>query len=120
MIGVESSIKRALREKMAEESHQLAIDDDCPDHTPEFKRIMLILDAIINDRTVPKNIKSVIQNSKSMLTSKEGNAELKISSMINDLDSVINDPNMPLYTRTQIWNLVSLLEEERNKGQKNR
>ena len=25
-------------------------------------------------------------------------------------DDIINDPNMPMYTRTQIWNIVSMLE----------
>ena len=120
MAMIEDSVKKALSEKLVEESRQLPIGGDCNMNSPKFHRIMEILDAILNDRTVPKNIKSIVQNSKNTLGSKEGNLVVKISSMINDLDSVTNDPNMPLYTRTQIWNLVSLLEEERNKSLKNK
>jgi uncharacterized protein (UPF0147 family) len=29
------------------------------------------------------------------------------------LDEITNDPNMPMYARTKIWNVVSLLEEKR-------
>lgn len=81
-----------------------------------MERVMSILDTILEDRTVPKNIKAVIENSKTTLMSQEDNLELKVSSVVNELDSLMADPNMPIYTRTQIWNLVSLLEEERNKG----
>jgi len=39
--------------------------------------------------------------------------ELKISAAVSTLDEIINDPNMPMYTRTQIWNIVSMLEQLR-------
>ncbi len=117
MISFDSQLKKNLKEKMLEESAQLPLNDG---GSVQLKRVMDILEVILNDRTVPKNIKAVIQGSKDMLSSKQASMEVKISSVINDLDSVINDPNMPLYTRTQIWNLVSLLEEERNKSTKNK
>jgi len=71
-----------------------------------------MLDQITNDRTVPRNIRSIAEESKNAL---EGNGanELKISTAISNLDEVINDPNMPMYTRTQIWNIVSMLEQIR-------
>lgn len=75
--------------------------------------IIGLLDQIINDRTVPRNIRNAVEESKTALTG-SGSEELKISTAINILDEVINDPNMPVYTRTQIWNAVSMLEQKRN------
>ncbi len=71
-----------------------------------------MLEQIVNDRTVPRNIRSVAEESKAALES-DGAEELKISTAITNLDEVINDPNMPMYTRTQIWNVVSMLEQLR-------
>jgi hypothetical protein len=47
------------------------------------------------------------------LNNSEDNIEVKISTAIHMLDEIINDPNMPMYTRTRIWNAVSMLEELR-------
>lgn len=77
-----------------------------------MEQVMTLLDKIINDRTVPKNIRKAAEDSKNVLNSKDA-PEVKISTAISILDEIINDPNMPMYTRTQIWNVVSLLEEIR-------
>jgi len=78
----------------------------------DIKAILNILDQIINDRTVPKNIRAAAEQSQTALNGTEAD-EVKISTAINILDEIINDPNMPMYTRTQIWNAVSMLEERR-------
>ncbi len=71
-----------------------------------------MIDAIVNDRTVPKNIRAAAEEVKVAI---DGDAavELKISTAISTLDDIINDSNMPMYTRTQIWNIVSMLEQMR-------
>ncbi len=71
-----------------------------------------MIDAIVNDRTVPKNIRAAAEEEKVAI---DGDAavELKISTAISTLDDIINDSNMPMYTRTQIWNIVSMLEQMR-------
>ena len=79
----------------------------------ELKQVATILEQIINDRTVPKNIRKAAEDSKTALNSDKDPLELRISTAIHILDEIINDPNMPMYTRTQIWNAVSLLEEKR-------
>lgn len=75
--------------------------------------IVNLLDQVINDRTVPKNIRKSCEDSKSALNSTTDSEEVKISTAINLLDEITNDPNMPLYARTQIWNVVSMLEQAR-------
>lgn len=81
--------------------------------TANISQVVGILDTIIGDRTVPRNIKKIVEDAKNALTSDEKSEELKISTAIHLLDEVTNDPNMPLYTRTQIWNTVSMLEQLR-------
>jgi len=78
----------------------------------DMKQIEELLDQILNDRTVPRNIRRAAEESKTVLISDAQN-ELKISTAIHHLDEITNDPNMPLYTRTQIWNIVSMLEQAR-------
>lgn len=77
-----------------------------------FESVLKLLDEVINDRTVPKNIRSAAESSKNILNSNDS-LELKISTAINVLDEIINDPNMPMYARTKIWNVVSALEQAR-------
>lgn len=78
----------------------------------ELKPIVDLLERIMNDRTVPKNIRSAAEQAKNVLNGTD-QPEVRISTAINTLDEIINDPNMPMYTRTQIWNVVSMLEEKR-------
>lgn len=77
-----------------------------------LKAVLELLDRIVNDRTVPRNIRKAAEDSKGVLNSKDA-PEVRISTAIHILDEIINDPNMPMYTRTQIWNTVSMLEEKR-------
>ena len=81
----------------------------------QLKPVFGILEQIINDRTVPKNIRKAAEDSKTALVS-TGQPEVKISTAIHILDEIISDPNMPMYTRTQIWNVVSMLEEKRRES----
>jgi len=73
--------------------------------------IVKLLTGIIEDRTVPRNIRSAAEEAKKELTENTENSwDIRLSSAISVLDEIINDPNMPMYTRTQIWNVVSMLE----------
>ncbi len=79
----------------------------------DFDPVVRLLDEIINDRTVPKNIRAAAEQSKADLNNNGENLELRISTAIHILDEITNDPNMPLYARTKIWNIVSYLEQKR-------
>jgi len=74
------------------------------------KAIELIED-IMNDRGVPRNVKSSLEASiKSIKTENESDG-VKISTLISILDDSSNDTNISLYARTKIWDAVSKLEE---------
>jgi hypothetical protein len=76
----------------------------------ELKPIVEMLDRIISDRTIPRNIRRAAEQSKEALNGSE-EPDLRISTAIHYLDEIINDPNMPIYARTQIWNIVTMLEQ---------
>ena len=69
----------------------------------------VMIKEIIEDRGVPRNIKSSLEESISIL-SKEDPQEMKIASIISILDDASADPNISFNTRTKIWRMVSVLE----------
>ena len=75
----------------------------------EMEEINKLLEEINEDRTVPRNVRNMVQEAKTNLNSKQEIA-VRINSAISILDEVSNDSNIPTYTRTQIWNIVSMLE----------
>ena len=74
-----------------------------------MEEVNRMLDEINDDRTVPRNIRNMIQQAKEALNTKQEMA-VRISTAIAILDDVSNDSNIPTYTRTLIWNIVSTLE----------
>ncbi len=70
-----------------------------------------LLEQIVSDRTVPRNIRTAAESVIQNLRSGADTVEIKLSSAIYVLDEVSNDPNIPMYTRTLVWNIVSLLEK---------
>lgn len=76
----------------------------------DMSEINKLLDEINDDRTVPRNIRNLILETKKHLNNEKEDIAVRINSAVSILDEVSNDPNIPTYTRTQIWNIVSLLE----------
>ncbi len=75
----------------------------------DIETINKLLDEINDDRTVPRNIRNMITEAKNNLNGKQDIA-VRINTAISILDEVANDSNIPTYTRTQVWNVVSMLE----------
>ncbi len=69
-----------------------------------------MISKIEEDNTVPKNIKSKIQNVLISLKEEEKELDFRINKALQDLDEISEDNNIPDYIRTQIWSIVSLLE----------
>ncbi len=73
------------------------------------EEVISLLDAIINDRGVPKNVKSSVDEALGILRNPKAN-NVKIAETVSILDEVTNDPNLSVYTRTVLWDAVSKLE----------
>ena len=75
-----------------------------------FEEVINLIQQIANDRTVPRNIRAKCDESIEVLKDEKGDAAIRINTVISTMDEVSNDPNIPMYTRTQIWNIVSIME----------
>lgn len=76
----------------------------------DVTQIIAMLSELSCDRKVPRNVRSVIDDAKKELMRTEENLPTKINTTVSMLDEISNDPNIQSYTRTQIWNVVSMLE----------
>jgi len=75
-----------------------------------FEQVIPLLQQVADDRTVPRNIRSKCEDSIKLLQNDKDAPSIRVNTVIANLDEVSNDPNIPMYTRTQVWNIVSLLE----------
>ena len=76
----------------------------------QVENIIASLNEIIEDQSVPKNVRTKIQGTISSLKD-EIEHSIKINRALNTLDELSNDANLQSYTRTQIWNIMSVLEK---------
>ncbi len=76
----------------------------------EIGTIINLLEEVNGDRTVPRNIREMITIAINNLKNDRQELIFRVNNVISMLDDVSNDPNIPTYARTQIWNIVSMLE----------
>jgi len=74
------------------------------------KETIETLEELETDINIPKNIKNKIQDIINILK-EETEISIKINKALHELDEISDDPNLEAYTRTQIWNIVSILEK---------
>lgn len=76
-----------------------------------IKNIVIALRELSTDNTVPRNVKAKVVQVIAMLNDKSQDASLNINKALSELDEISDDTNLQSYTRTQVWNIASLLEE---------
>ena len=74
------------------------------------KEVLEILNTINGDSTVPRNVKIKIQEVGLILKGNSENIALQINKVLQEIDDLSEENNLPDYTRTQLWNIASLLE----------
>ncbi|MBS3132064.1 UPF0147 family protein [Candidatus Woesearchaeota archaeon] len=80
----------------------------------EAKGVVEALNELIEDAAVPKNVKITLQAIMDSLKSTNGPKDdnsMAVSKALNELDEIASDTNLQSYTRTQIWNVISVLEK---------
>lgn len=80
------------------------------EHEQSIRQALGVLKEISEDNTTPRNIRRAAKNAMDALTDPSVSHGVKTANAISLLDEISQDPNMPPYTRTRIWNVVSLLE----------
>lgn len=68
-----------------------------------------LMQGILEDTSVPKNIRRAIEEAKNKI-SDEKDLAVNISNAIYLMQDISNDINMPVHTRTEIWQIISELE----------
>ena len=71
---------------------------------------MSILNRVSEDNTTPRNIRRTAKQASDLLLSEGTSLAARAANAIDILDQISQDPNMPMYTRTRIWNVISVLE----------
>jgi uncharacterized protein (UPF0147 family) len=75
----------------------------------QITMVIAALRELEQDNQVPKNVKSKITGTITVLE-QDGEMPIKVSKALQELEQLTEDNNMQAYTRTQIFNIVSLLE----------
>jgi hypothetical protein len=80
------------------------------EYEERIKQALVVLGAVSEDNTTPRNIRRAAKDSMNALQSSEFTPAVKASNAISLMDEILQDPNMPPYTRVKLWNVMSLLE----------
>jgi uncharacterized protein len=75
-----------------------------------LENCILMLQRIQEDSSIPRNIRRVADETRTLLTNNSKAMGLRAAEAISKIDEISNDPNMPIHARTRIWELVSQLE----------
>ncbi len=76
----------------------------------KLEQVAEIMTRVSEDTSVPRNIRKAAKEAKQSLLDEEEDPVVKASAAISVLDEISNDPNMPVHTRTTIWDALSVLE----------
>ncbi len=77
---------------------------------PKIKQAVDILSRIVEDTSIPRNIRKAAENAKNILLDEKQPLDSRIGSVLYILEEISNDRNLPMHARTLIWNISSILE----------
>lgn len=80
------------------------------EYDERIKQATSILSLINEDTTTPRNIRRAAKEALDSLMISGLTEAVRAAQAISILDEISQDTNMPPYTRTRIWNVVSLIE----------
>ena len=76
----------------------------------KIENIKTGLDMLIEDTSVPRNIRKGSEAIKGLLGDDSEPRDVRKSRALSSLDDMANDPNIPLHGRTLVWNIMSQME----------
>ncbi|MCS7098835.1 MAG: UPF0147 family protein [Sulfolobales archaeon] len=75
----------------------------------KLNQVITMLNRIIADSGVPRNIRRAAFEALRMLNDKSLSPGVRAANAVSALDEISQDPNMPSYARTMIWNIIAIL-----------
>ena len=76
-----------------------------------FDNVEDLLNGMMSDRSVPRNIKRVAQKSISELHREDESAGVVSSNVMYMVDDLAQDANIPFHARTTVYRIISILEK---------
>ncbi|MHA2281488.1 MAG: UPF0147 family protein [Promethearchaeota archaeon] len=76
-----------------------------------FEEVESLLNGLLGDRSVPRNIKRVAQRGIDELNKEEETPGVLASNVMYMVDDLSLDPNIPFHSRTTIYRIISILEK---------
>ncbi|MBS3156335.1 UPF0147 family protein [Candidatus Woesearchaeota archaeon] len=77
----------------------------------QVREVISVLEMIKEDGSVPKNVKGKIDLTITSLSS-DNETSIKVDKALQELGDMSNDPNIPIYTRVEILNIISMLSTD--------
>ncbi|MCF7861472.1 UPF0147 family protein [Candidatus Woesearchaeota archaeon] len=72
--------------------------------------IIAYLEELKDDTTVPKNVKLKVERTMNILK-ENTDLSIRINKALSEIEDISDDANLQAFTRTQVWNIVSMLEK---------
>ena len=80
------------------------------EYAKKLNQAMSVLNTIADDNTTPRNIRRAAKQASDMLLDQSLSVAARAANAISLMEDISQDPNMPMYSRTRIWNAISVLE----------
>ncbi|KKK42447.1 hypothetical protein LCGC14_1319010 [marine sediment metagenome] len=82
-----------------------------PEETSKiFEEVKELLTGMLNDRSVPRNIKRVSQKCIDELNRTDETSGVLSANAMYSIGDISTDPNVPFHTRTTVYRIISILE----------
>jgi uncharacterized protein (UPF0147 family) len=76
-----------------------------------FENVEYLLNGMMQDRSVPRNIKRIAQRGINELHREDETPGVLASNVMYMVDDLSQDPNIPFHARTTIYRIISVLEK---------
>ncbi len=80
------------------------------DFDSEKQNILDLIDLLLTDVMIPKNVKNTLNQIHEKIT-KDSKNTVVLSEVIYSLQDISEDPNLPLNAKSDIWQLLNILEK---------
>jgi len=73
--------------------------------------VQVLKDQVVQDTVVPRNIRRAAEQAIEVLLDESKEPAVRAADAIAILEEISEDPNMPMHTRTIIWEVLGALEQ---------
>ena len=80
----------------------------------ELQNLADLMNDVLSDHSVPRNIRAVVEEAMAKVSGKSPKIE-DFSTAVYMMDDISKDLNLPSHTRTDIWEIISMMESIKEK-----